>query len=188
MSINVTPGEYRTARTFFEMIWGDRYDWDSEHMAKTPERFVKMLKELTTPEEFDFTKFRSTSDEMIVLGPIHFSSLCAHHIIPFVGEAWVGYVPTKWIVGLSKIPRLVKSYAKTLTVQEQLTADIGRRLDAELEPMGAAVVMRAEHMCMTLRGVQEHDTVTTTSYMSGVFADHSRTAKAELMSFINGGK
>lgn len=172
------------AEEFLKHTFGDQFDWSNEHFKKTPQRFVKMLRELTTPEEFEFTTFASESDEMVVVGPIHFNSLCAHHIVPFIGEAWVGYVPDGKIVGLSKIPRLVKAKSKTLTVQEELTSDIGLYLMRQLGPKGVAVVMKAEHMCMTIRGVQEHDTMTTTSYMGGVFADHSRLARSEFLSLI----
>lgn len=182
--IPLSPGEIEACRQFLTIIWGDKFDWTNEHFKDTPRRFVRMLKELTTPEEYQFTTFASRNDEMVVLGPIHFSSMCAHHIIPFVGECWVGYVPNKTIVGLSKIPRLVKAFARTLTVQEELTTAIGNELMTLLQPIGVAVVMKAEHMCMSIRGVQEHDTMTTTSFMEGCFADHNRLARSEFLSLI----
>jgi GTP cyclohydrolase IA len=175
------------AAMFFRYVWGDKFDWDDQHFQKTPARYVKMLRELTTPIPFDFTTFESRTDEMVTVGPIHFNSLCAHHVVPFIGECYVGYVPKTKIVGLSKIPRLVKSMAKTLTVQEELTQQIGYYLTAQLGPLGVAVVMRAEHLCMSIRGVQEHDTITTTSFMDGVFADHERLARSEFMDFVKMG-
>jgi GTP cyclohydrolase I len=175
------------ARQLFESIWGDRFDFDNnEHFKKTPERFVKMLEQLTTSEMLlsDFTVFESDSDEMVVMGPIHFNSLCAHHIVPFIGTAYVGYIPNGTICGLSKIPRLVKALAKTLTVQEELTQKVTETLNTLLWPEGVAVVMQAEHLCMTIRGVEEHDTITTTSCMMGVFSDHTRLARSEFLSFV----
>lgn len=168
-----TPGHERYLKT------GNPIDWEDPHFQRTPERFYKMLKELTTPEEFDFTVFESTADEMVTIGPIEFVSMCAHHIVPFIGQAWVGYVPAGRLVGLSKIARTVKEMSKALTVQEELTNSIGEYLVDKLDPKGVAVVMRAEHLCMTIRGVQSPGTKTTTSKMTGVFADHNRLARSE---------
>lgn len=165
-------------------LTSDRFDWNSQHMEKTPERFVKMLRELTTPEEFEFTTFHSSADEMIVIRDIDFVSVCAHHIVPFIGKAHIAYVPQGKIAGLSKFARLVKNLAKDLTVQEELTTRIANALYLELDPKGIAVVMQAEHLCMTIRGVQSPGTLTVTSSMMGVFADHTRLARQEFMSII----
>lgn len=161
---------------------------EHEHMQRTPERFVNMLRELTTPEVFEFTVFDNTQglDEMITLEGIPFYTLCAHHIVPFFGYAHVAYIPQNSIAGLSKIPRAVKALAKGLNVQENLTVDIADFLEAKLEPLGVAVVLKAEHLCMAMRGVQAPGVITTTSAMRGVFADHARTAKAEFLGGING--
>lgn len=157
------------------------------HLAKTPARFVSMLREMLTPETFDFTTFESTSDEMVTLGPIPFYTLCAHHVVPFFGNVWVGYVPDKCIAGLSKIPRLVNELAKSLHVQEELTGLIADRLAEKLAPLGVGVVMKGEHLCMAMRGVKQPGVVTTTAAMRGVFADHSRTAKAEFLGWVHNG-
>lgn len=162
-------------------------DLASPHARKTPERFVKMLRELTTPEKFEFTTFPSTSDEMIIVRNIPFTSSCSHHIIPFIGMAHIGYVPNYLIAGLSKFARAVRFFSRQLQVQEELTNDIANFLEEQLDPMGVAVVMEAEHLCMTVRGAQSPGTKTYTAAMRGVFSDHTKTAKAEFLGRINGG-
>jgi GTP cyclohydrolase I len=155
-------------------------------MEKTPARYVKMMEELTTPEPFEFTIFEAKSDEMVVLSPIPFYTLCAHHVVPFYGTAHVGYVPGKAIAGLSKFGRLVRSMARGLWVQEELTAAIADAIEHELHPKGVALILRGEHMCMSMRGVQMPGVVTSTQTMRGVFADHARTAKMEFLEAIRG--
>ena len=160
-------------------------DISSEHGAQTPERFMRMLKELTTAEEFTFTTFPSEGiHDMIVVQDIPFVSVCNHHVIPFVGKAHVAYVPDDRMAGLSKFARLAKFYAKRLQVQERLTVQIADEIEHELAPLGVGVVIQAEHFCMTIRGVQTPGTLTTTAAMRGVFADHDKTAKSEFMSII----
>lgn len=173
------------AQAFLEVVVPG-YDPNSEHMKKTALRFVSMMKELTTPDPtFEFTTFESKSDEMVVLSPIPFYTLCAHHVVPFFGEAHVAYIPDRKIAGLSKFARLVKQTAKGLWVQENLTQRVADRMTEYLAPLGVGVIMQAEHLCMAMRGVKQPGVVTTTSAMQGVFSDHSRTAKAEFLSIIN---
>lgn len=160
---------------------------DDDHGRDTPKRFAAMLRDLTTPKEFDFTTFPAEGDDMVVMQNIPFVSVCNHHIIPFIGHAWIGYIPNDKIVGLSKLARTVHFFAKRLQLQERMTNQIADYLCEHLDPAGVAVVVEAEHMCMTIRGVQTPGTVTTTSTMRGVFADHDRTAKAEFMSIIGKG-
>lgn len=158
---------------------------NDEHGEKTPARFVAMLRELTTPQEFEFTTFPADGmQDMIVMTDIPFTSLCNHHVVPFLGVAHIAYIPSEKMVGLSKLARAVHKFSKALQVQEKLTHDIADFLQAQLQPLGVGVVMEAEHMCMTIRGVQTPGTRTTTSTMRGVFADHNRTAKSEFMSLI----
>ena len=160
-------------------------DWEnSDHTAKTPKRFTKALRELTTPQPFDFTVFPSDSDEMVVVQDISFYTFCAHHILPFFGRAHVAYIPNGKICGLSKIARTVEFFSRSLNVQEELTNNIAQYLDMELEPLGVAVVMEAEHLCMTMRGIRTPDAKTTTSSMKGVFLDPSRGARAEFLALI----
>lgn len=180
---------------------GLEYD---EHGNDTPERFLRALDDMTrcrkpkhaTPAEEEdhyrmcikWKTFPAESDEMVIVQDIPFVSLCNHHMVPFTGVAHIGYVPKDLWVGLSKLPRVVQHFARQLQVQERLTKQIAEFLEVELKPRGVAVVLQAEHMCMTVRGVQAVGTLTTTSSMKGVFSEHDRTAKAEFMQFIHGGK
>lgn len=175
---------YNHAHKLFKSIWPDMDFSADEHLVATPVRFVKMLRELTTPEEFEFTTFKATSDQMIVCSPIDFHSLCAHHVVPYIGRAHVAYIPTDKIVGLSKIPRLVKYYSAGLTVQEELTQVIANELSHRLSPVGVAVVMDAKHLCASIRGAECPEMNTITSCMLGAFADHERLARQEFLQFI----
>ena len=158
---------------------------EDKHGQKTPQRFVAMLKELTTPDEFEFTTFDNDGcDEIVVVKDIPFVSVCNHHVVPFIGVAHIGYIPNEKLVGLSKFARVVRHFAKQLQVQERLTQQVADYLMEHLDPIAVGVVMEAEHMCMTIRGVQTPGTKTTTSAMKGVFADHDRTAKMEFMRLI----
>jgi GTP cyclohydrolase I len=164
-----------------------------EHGKDTPARFLHMLSELTAcAKENDlaanvcmkFKAFPSNSDDMVIIRDIPFTSVCNHHLLPFTGLANVGYVPNGKIVGLSKPARVVQHFARRPQVQERLTSDIADYLEKALDPRGVAIVMSAEHQCMTIRGVQAPGTFTTTSTMRGVFGEHTRTAKAEFLQMI----
>jgi GTP cyclohydrolase I len=162
---------------------------ETEHGEDTPMRFLNMLSELTSHRDCDgscvkWRDFKADSDEMIVVAGIPFTSVCNHHVIPFIGQVHIGYVPNQVNAGLSKFARVARHFAQRLQVQERLTADIAEYLYDKLDPRGVAVVIQAEHMCMTIRGVQAPGTVTTTSSMRGVYSDHSRTAKLEFMNII----
>lgn len=165
------------ASELMELLWDD---FDPE----TPERFVRMLKELTTPCEIKWKTFESTSDEMVIQTGITFTSLCAHHILPFRGVASVAYIPNGKIVGLSKLARVVRHHAARLQVQEELTQQIASDLVSRLDPVGVAVVMEAEHLCMSIRGVQAQGATTKTSCMLGAFADHTKQARSEFLQLI----
>lgn len=180
--------DYQLERNAYELLSGLEA-WqrvNEDHREATPKRFVHALKQLTEREDFNFTVFPNleSGSEMITLGPIPFYTLCAHHVVPFFGHAWIGYIPDKTIAGLSKFSRAVKYLAKGLWVQEELTTEIADFLEDKLDPLGVAVVMKAEHMCMAMRGVETAGVITTTSAMRGVFADHDRTAKAEFMEWL----
>lgn len=175
------------AREFLECLDG----WvlvDKDHRAETPKRMLKMFQQMCEREEFKFTTFPAKSQDMVILEGIPFYTLCAHHTAPFFGTAHIGYVPERRIAGLSKFVRTVQQCAKGFHVQEDLTHDIAQYIQSHLDPKGVAVVLRAEHLCMAMRGVQQPGVITTTSAMLGVFADHSRTAKAEFMSIIGGSR
>lgn len=174
--------ERHAMRMFSQLeAWGRTPE---DHRADTPARYVKALRQLTEREPFNFTTFPAQSADMVTLGPIPFYTLCAHHIVPFYGNAWVSYVPDAKLAGLSKFARTVKYCAKGFWVQEELTNEIMNFLVNRLEPLGVGVVLKAEHMCMAMRGVQQPGVITTTSAMYGVYADHGRTAKAEFLDLI----
>jgi GTP cyclohydrolase IA len=149
----------------------------------TARRFVKALKELTTPVPFEFTIFDSNSKNMVVVKDIPFATLCRHHVLPFMGVAHLGYVPNGKIAGLSKIPRLIGYHAAGLNTQEELTDEIADDFIGYVEPLGVAVVMEAQHTCMGIRGVKSTGTTRTMS-VRGVLADHTRTAKMEFLEAI----
>jgi GTP cyclohydrolase I len=164
-------------------------DTDNEHMAKTPERWATLLWELTHPDPVAFTTFDNTDkvDEMVVIKDISFYTLCAHHIIPFFGKAHIGYIPGSKIAGLSKFARVVRQAARGLWVQEHLGVAIADTLTAGLvDPVGVAVVLEAEHLCMAMRGVQVQNARTTTSVMRGAFLDPNKQARAEFLALIRG--
>ena len=145
-------------------------DVNREGLKETPKRYIKFLLQFLTPKEFEFTSFDSEgTDEMIIQTNIPFYSLCEHHVAPFFGVANVAYIPGKQIVGISKLARTVDLYSNRLQNQERITKQIAERLMKELKPKGVAVTMKAQHLCMCMRGVKKHDTFTTTSKMEGVF-------------------
>lgn len=163
----------------------------NDHGADTPQRFVSMLDELTECKDCDgscikWKDFPAEAQDMVVVQNIPFSSLCNHHVVPFTGYATIGYVPSTRVAGLSKFARVTRHFARQLQVQEKLTFDIEQFIWSKLQPLGVAVVVKAEHMCMTIRGVQAPGTYTTTARMTGIFNDHDRTAKAEFLTYLNG--
>lgn len=145
-------------------------DLSGEDVADTPRRLARMYEELTTPLPFNPTTFANDAgyDEMVVVRDIRFTSLCAHHLLPFSGIAHVGYLPGERIVGLSKLARVVTHFARNLQVQERLTKQVADWIQEELEPRGVGVVLRAEHQCMTIRGIRATGSTTVTSTMHGL--------------------
>ena len=160
-----------------------------EGMAKTPERVERSLRFLTSgyrqdPREvINGALFKAESSEMVVLTGIEFYSLCEHHMLPFFGTAAIGYVPGDKILGLSKFARVIDVFARRMQVQERMTAQIADALDEILEPRGVAVVTRASHLCMMMRGVEKQGSVTVTSAMRGIFREDART-RQEFMQAI----
>ncbi len=150
---------------------------DAGSMTETPRRMVDVYSELLAPTEFEPTTFANDGgyDELVVARAIPFHSLCEHHMLPFVGVAHVGYLPDDSIVGLSKLARVVELFARAPQVQERLTTQVASWLDRELAPRGVGVVIEAEHMCMSLRGVQKPGTTTVTSKLLGRVRDDART-------------
>jgi GTP cyclohydrolase I len=168
------PRAERAARELLEALG---VDVDAESTRETPRRMADVYSELLTPTEFNPTTFPNDDgyDELVVARAIPFHSLCEHHLLPFVGVAHVGYLPGERIVGLSKLARVVDLFARNLQVQERLTKQIANWLERELDPKGVGVVLEAEHMCMSLRGVGKAGASTVTSALSGVVRDDVRT-------------
>lgn len=152
-----------------------------EGLLKTPERVAKAMQFLLKgycddPEEIlRSAMFREQYQQMVVVKDIEIYSLCEHHMLPFFGKAHVGYIPRNHITGLSKIPRVVEAYARRLQVQERLTTQIKECIQKTLNPLGVAVVIEAQHMCMQMRGVQKQHSFTTTSDFTGAFANNIAT-------------
>ena len=167
-------GAERSARALLEALGVDLED---ESRRDTPRRMARMYAELLTPPPFTATTFPNDGgyDELVVATGIPFHSLCEHHFLPFTGIAHVGYLPGDRIVGLSKLARVVEHFARLPQVQERLTTQIAGWLDAQLAPKGVGVVLEAEHLCMSLRGVQKPGARTVTSALHGVVRDDPRT-------------
>jgi GTP cyclohydrolase I len=145
-------------------------DTSREGLQETPKRYIKFMEEFLKPKEFNFTSFDAEdTDEMIIQTNIPFYSICEHHTAPFFGVANVAYIPNNKIVGLSKLARTVDLYANRFQNQERITSQIAQRLTSELNPLGVAVTLKAQHLCMCMRGVKKHDTWTMTSKMTGLF-------------------
>ncbi|MFN2625243.1 MAG: GTP cyclohydrolase I FolE [Mycobacteriales bacterium] len=157
-------------------------DLDNAEMRETPRRVAAMYQELLTPEPFTATTFDNDAgyDELVVASDVRFTSLCAHHLLPFTGVAHLGYLPGERIVGLSKLARLVQFYARRPQVQERLTKEVADWLQDNLAPRGVGVVIEAEHQCMTIRGVAAAGSRTTTSTMYGTLRDNS-ASRAEFL-------
>jgi GTP cyclohydrolase IA len=149
---------------------------DSESLRETPRRVAEAYAELLTPQPFRATTFANDGyDELVVARAIPFHSLCMHHLLPFHGVAHVGYLPAERIIGLSKLGRVVDRFARDLQIQERLTTQVAGWLQRELRPKGVGVVLEAEHMCMSLRGVQKFGSRTITSSLHGAVRDDVRT-------------
>ena len=167
-------------------------DETREGLLKTPERLARSLRHLTRGYAEDPKKilegalFVEDYQEMILLRDIDVFSLCEHHLLPFFGRAHVAYIPKRRIVGVSKLARVVEVYARRLQVQERLTTQVATTLMEQLDPLGVGVVVKAEHLCMRMRGIEKQNSVMVTSAMLGAFRTHHET-RQEFMTLINGG-
>lgn len=156
-------------------------DTDREGLLKTPERVAKAMAFMTqgyntNPKKIILSaKFEEDYKQMVLVKDIELYSLCEHHMLPFYGKAHVAYIPNGYITGLSKIARVVESFARRLQVQERLTVQIRDCIQEALDPLGVAVVIEASHMCMQMRGVQKQNSATTTSAFTGIFLSQSKT-------------
>ena len=164
-------------------------DPEREGLLKSPERIAKAMLFFTNGYDLDpeeilrSAMFHEDYKQMVVVKDIELYSLCEHHMVPFVGKAHVAYIPNGTIVGLSKIPRIVDAYARRLQVQERLTKQIKDCIQNTLQPLGVAVVIEAQHMCMSMRGVQKQNSVTTTSDFTVAFLNSPKT-REEFMHII----
>src|SRR5215510_9360718 len=167
-------------------------DPDREGLQKTPERVAKALQFLTHGNDLDPAEvlrsaiFREDYSQMVIVKDIELYSLCEHHILPFFGKCHVAYIPKGRIVGLSKIPRVVDAFARRLQVQERLTVEIRDCIEATLKPVGVAVVIEAQHLCMVMRGIQKQHSIATTSAFTGeVNVEKTRTEFMRLLGRAN---
>jgi len=168
-------------------------DPERKGLKRTPERVARALEFLTRGYREDPKSaindafFEEDYSEMILCKDLDFYALCEHHMLPFMGKAHVAYLPKRRIIGLSKLARMVDIYARRLQVQERLTTQIAQTIMEELDPLGVAVVLEAEHLCMRMRGVEKQNSWVTTSAMLGVFRTHHET-RQEFMNLLRSGK
>ena len=164
-------------------------DPNREGLLRTPLRVAKAWDFFSTgyPQSLDEivnnALFSEDNKDMVVVRDVEFYSLCEHHLIPFFGKAHVAYIPNGKVIGLSKIPRIIDMFSRRLQVQERLTRQISETIKDVLNPVGVAVIMEGQHMCMQMRGVQKQSSFTTTSSMLGKFRESDRT-RSEFMSII----
>lgn len=170
----------RNIKALLELIDGNP---EREGLKETPKRYLKFLIEFCTPKEFEFKSFTKETDEMIIIEQIAFSSLCEHHLAPFSGHGAIAYIPGDKQVGLSKLPRTLQYYSAGLQNQERICKQVADRIQKELNPLGVAVILKASHTCMSIRGAKCHEANTITSEMRGKFRSDP-ACRAEFMSLI----
>jgi GTP cyclohydrolase IA len=188
----VTVDIDRIEKAVHELLLAIGEDPTRDGLVKTPHRVAKMYEELfagfgENPADHLEITFAADHDEMVMVRDIPFASLCEHHLIPFIGRAHVAYIPGEdgRITGLSKLARLVDGYARRLQVQERMTTEIADAIEAALAPRGVLVVVEAEHLCMSMRGVKKSGTSTVTSAVRGLFRNDAAT-RMEAMQFVRG--
>ena len=180
----------RIAAAVREILFAIGEDPDRDGLVETPSRVARMYAEICAglhefPSEHLLTQFEADHDEMVMVRDIPLYSLCEHHLIPFLGTAHVAYIPGAdgYVTGLSKIARVVDGYAKRPQVQERLTSQIAEAIESTLKPRGVLVVIEAEHLCMSMRGVRKAGSSTVTSSVTGIFRENVAT-RAEAMRFL----
>ena len=177
----------KITKTLLEQI-GE--DVNREGLIKTPARVANAWRFLTKGYSEDIKTivngaiFNENYDEMVTIKSIDFFSLCEHHLLPFFGKAHIAYIPNGKVIGLSKVPRIVEVFARRLQLQERMTQNIGKTINEVLNPKGVAVLLEGKHMCMQMRGVEKQNSITSTSFMTGLFREDSRTRK-EFLNIIN---
>ena len=175
----------RAERAVADLLGAFGVDLGDESLAETPARVARAYAEMLSPQPFDLTTFPNDEayDELIVIRDIPFHSLCEHHLLPFIGVAHIGYLPGSRILGLSKFARVVEHFARRLQVQERLTSQIAQWLNENLGPRGVGVVLEAEHLCMSLRGVRAGGARTVTSALHGTVRHDERT-RSEFLALV----
>ncbi len=165
-------------------------DPNREGLLKTPERVEKSLQFFTQGYQQDLkgilneALFSIDYEEMLIVKDIDFFSLCEHHLLPFFGKCHIAYIPRKKVIGLSKLPRIVEVFSRRLQVQERLTKQIAEAIQETVSPLGVGVVMKAQHLCMMMRGVEKQNTLAVSSTMIGAFREDSKT-REEFLNLIN---
>lgn len=183
----VTLGLVDSYKNALELLGEDP---EREGLLKTPERVAKAMQYMTQGYQMDAkailesAKFHEEVSEMVIVKDIELYSMCEHHMLPFFGKAHIAYIPNGYITGLSKLARVVDVYSRRLQVQERLTTQILEAIKESLNPMGVAVVVEAQHLCMMMRGVQKQNSVTTTSAFSGEF--QKQATRSEFLKLISG--
>jgi len=178
----------KLSQSYLEVLQNLGENTSREGILKTPERVAKAMQFLTqgyhlnAKEILESARFREDYKQMVIVKDIEVYSLCEHHMLPFFGKAHVAYIPNNYIVGLSKIPRVVDVFARRLQVQERLTVEIRDAIQETLSPLGVAVVIEARHLCMQMRGIQKQNSITTTSAFTGEF-ENDRT-RSEFLRLI----
>jgi GTP cyclohydrolase IA len=191
--VSETAGSDSIAELVRRMLVQIGEDPDREGLRRTPERFEKALRYLTSgygqdPDHIlNGAMFSVCYDEMVVVKDIEVYSLCEHHLLPFFGKCHVAYIPDKKVVGLSKIARLVNMYARRLQIQERLTNQIAKAVEEKLSPQGVGVIIEARHLCMVMRGVEKQHSTAMTSAMLGVFRENKQT-RDEFLSLVHGAR
>lgn len=181
------PDQRKLAAAWRDVIVALGYDPQDEHLRDSPRRVARFLAGWHTLHAAPpkLTSFRDGYDEMVVTAGIRFHSVCAHHGLPFFGTAAVGYVPATRVVGLSKLARVVDHYARRFQTQERIAVQVATHLMDELRPVGVGVLLRAEHLCMSMRGIERPGHRTVTSAMRGCFLTKPE-ARAEFLALANG--
>jgi len=189
MGVPEPAGQGKIAELVRQMLVHLGEDPDREGLRRTPERFEKALRFLTSGYRQDpdailnGATFSVSYDEMVVVKDIEVYSVCEHHMLPFFGKCHVAYIPNKQVIGLSKIARLVNMYARRLQIQERLTSQIAKTLEEKLSPQGVGVIIEARHLCMVMRGVEKQNSAAMTSAMLGAFRTSKQT-RDEFLSLI----
>src|SRR5271155_2073051 len=190
IAVSEATGSSSIAELVRQMLVQLGEDPNREGLQRTPERFEKALRYLTSGYGQDAEKllngamFSVCYDEMVVVKDIEVYSLCEHHLLPFFGKCHVAYIPNKKVVGLSKIARLVNMYARRLQIQERLTSQIAKAIQEKLSPQGVGVIIEARHLCMVMRGVEKQHSAAMTSAMLGAFREQKQT-RDEFLALVN---